>query len=122
MNSIAVRCENLSKRYAGARAVNDVSLNVAAGEILALVGPSGCGKTTTLRLIAGLEKPDAGWGELGGRFVAGPRLRVPAGRRGRGMVVQDYAILPHLNVLQNVIYGSKGQRPSQMRENAIMMR
>src|SRR5688572_934968 len=121
MNSIAVRCENLSKRYAGARAVDDVSLNVAAGEILALVGPSGCGKTTTLRLIAGFEKPDSGWVEIGGRFVAGPRLFVPPERRGVGMVFQDYAIFPHLTVLQNVIYGLKGQKSSQMRENAIMM-
>jgi iron(III) transport system ATP-binding protein len=121
MDSIAVRCENLSKTYGDARAVNDVSLSVTIGEILALLGPSGCGKTTTLRLIAGFAKPDSGQIEIGGRPVAGPRLFVPPEQRGVGMVFQDYAIFPHLTVFQNVIYGLNRQKPSQMRENAMMM-
>jgi iron(III) transport system ATP-binding protein len=121
MNPIAVRCENLIKSYGGARAVNDVSLSVVTGEILALLGPSGCGKTTTLRLIAGFEKPDFGQVEIGGRLVAGRRLFIPPEQRGVGMVFQDYAVFPHLTVLQNVVYGLKGQKPSQMREIAMMM-
>ncbi len=121
MNSIAVRCENLSKTYGDARAVNDVSLSVAAGEILALLGPSGCGKTTTLRLIAGFERPDSGQVEIGGQPVAGRGVFVPPERRRVGMVFQDYAIFPHLTVFQNVIYGLKGQKPPQARENAQMM-
>jgi iron(III) transport system ATP-binding protein len=121
MNSIAVRCENLSKAYGGTQAVNDVSLSVSAGEILALLGPSGCGKTSTLRLIAGFERPDSGQVEIGGRPAAGPRLFVPPERRGVGMVFQDYAIFPHLTVFQNVVYGLKGQKPPQARDNALMM-
>ncbi len=121
MNTIAVRCENLSKAYSDARAVNDINLNVHTGEILALLGPSGCGKTTTLRLIAGFERPDSGQVEIGGQIVAGPGRFIPPERRGVGMVFQDYAIFPHLTVFQNVIYGVSKQKPSQMRETALMM-
>lgn len=119
MNSIAVRCKNLSKAYGDAGAVNDVSLDVAVGEILALLGPSGCGKTTTLRLIAGFEKPDSGQVEIAGRPVAGPGFFIPPEERGVGMVFQDYAIFPHLTVFQNVVYGLKRQKPAEMRENAL---
>jgi len=121
MDSIAVQCCNLSKNYHDTRAVSDVSLSVAKGEILALLGPSGCGKTTTLRLIAGFEKPDSGQIEVAGKPIAGPGLFVSPERRGVGMVFQDYAIFPHLTVFQNVAYGLKGQSPAQMRDNVLMM-
>ena len=83
--------DRVSKRFAPTDppAVDGLSLQVAEGEILALLGPSGCGKTTTLRLIAGLETPDAGTITLRGRVVAGPGRHVPPEERGIGIVFQD---------------------------------
>ena len=85
--------------------MDGLSLRVAEGEILALLGPSGCGKTTTLRLVAGLEHPDAGTITLRGRVVAGPDRAVPPEERGVGIVFQDYALFPHLAVADNVAFG-----------------
>jgi iron(III) transport system ATP-binding protein len=85
-------------------AVQDLSLVVRRGEILALLGPSGCGKTTTLRLIAGLESPDEGRIYVGGRVVAGPGTWVPPEARNVGVVFQDYALFPHLDVGGNVAF------------------
>jgi iron(III) transport system ATP-binding protein len=88
------------------RAVDDVNLDVAEGELVTLLGPSGCGKTTTLRCVAGLETPDAGEIRVGERvfFSSTGRVRVPANERGLGMVFQSYAIWPHMNVFQNVAF------------------
>ncbi len=91
----------LSKSYPGHQAVRDLSLEVAQGEILALLGPSGSGKTTTLRLLAGFETPDAGRVVVDGEDVT--RL-APADRRF-GMVFQNYALFPHLDVGENVGFG-----------------
>ena len=105
--------DRVSKRFGpgSAPAVDGLSLRVAEGEILALLGPSGCGKTTTLRLIAGLETPDAGTITLRGRTVAGPGQTVPPEERGVGIVFQDYALFPHLTVSDNVGFGLP--RPSR---------
>ncbi|HYO90416.1 MAG TPA: ABC transporter ATP-binding protein [Pyrinomonadaceae bacterium] len=98
--------QNISKRYGATRAVADVSLEVEAGEFFGLLGPSGCGKTTTLRMVAGLEAPDAGSIVLEGRDIT----RLPADRRGFGMVFQSYALFPHLNVFENVAFGLRARR------------
>jgi len=99
--------EHLSARYPGQpqAAVEGVSLALAAGEIGALIGPSGCGKTTLLRAVAGLERVEAGSIVLGGEAVSDGRLHVPVERRRIGMVFQDYALFPHLNVRGNVAFG-----------------
>lgn len=89
--------------------LHDVTLEVAAGELLTLLGPSGCGKTTLLRLVAGFEAPDAGEVRVSGRVVAGAGSWLPAQRRGVGMVFQEYALFPHLSVLGNVMFGLRGQ-------------
>jgi iron(III) transport system ATP-binding protein len=94
-----------AKSYAGVGAVRDVSLELAKGQLMALLGPSGCGKTTTLRLIAGFERLDAGEIVIGDRVVANNRLHVPPERRRIGMVFQEYALFPHLDVLHNVRFG-----------------
>ncbi|MGH2933034.1 MAG: ABC transporter ATP-binding protein [Gaiellaceae bacterium] len=88
------------------RAVDDVSLEVEEGELFTLLGPSGCGKTTTLRSIAGLERPDQGEIVLDGRvlFSSDRSIRVPANERGLGMVFQSYAIWPHMDVYSNVAF------------------
>ncbi|MGH8058459.1 MAG: ABC transporter ATP-binding protein, partial [Candidatus Entotheonellia bacterium] len=99
--------EGLTKRYAprDPLALDNLSLAVEKGEILALLGPSGCGKTTTLRLIAGFERPDAGTIEIGGRVMADSRTFVPPEQRGVGMVFQEYTLFPHLTVEANVAFG-----------------
>lgn len=88
-----------------APAVADLSLAVEEGELLVLLGPSGCGKTTTLRMIAGFERPDHGTIRLGTDVVAGAKHWTPPEQRGVGMVFQDYALFPHLTVAQNVAFG-----------------
>ena len=91
----------LSKSYGDFRAVADVSLDIAEGELMVLLGPSGCGKTTTLRMIAGFIDPSAGAVRLGGRDIT----RLPPWRRNTGLVFQSYALFPHLSVAENVSFG-----------------
>src|SRR5256714_11320756 len=101
--------KNLSKRFDKTQAVADVSLDVERGEFFGLLGPSGCGKTTTLRMIAGVEKPDTGTIEFDSRDIT----NLPAERRGFGMVFQNYALFPHLNVSENVAFGLRARhRPN----------
>ena len=111
--SIDVR--DLVVRYGQVTAVRGVTFTVAAGEHLTLLGPSGCGKTTTLRAIAGLERPESGEIRIGGAVVFGsaPRVNVPPERRGLSMVFQSYAIWPHMTVLDNVAYGLRVRRLPQ---------
>ena len=98
--------DNLSKSFGDVRAVDGVTLEVAAGEFYSLLGPSGCGKTTTLRLIAGFEYPDTGRVVLGGSDVTD----APPNKRRVNTVFQHYALFPHLSVEDNVAYGLKQAR------------
>lgn len=108
-------CTNLHKSYGRFPAVKGVSFSVDAGQILALLGPSGCGKTTTLRMIAGFEKLEQGMIEIDGRVVADRKNQLPPEKRRAGMVFQDYAIFPHLSVLENVQFGLGKGRAAQSR-------
>lgn len=101
-----VTLRDITKRFGTTVALENISLDVGDGELLALVGPSGCGKTTILRLIAGFESPDSGDILFDGRSVLG----VPPERRGVGLVVQNYALFPHMTVFQNIAYGLKFTR------------
>jgi iron(III) transport system ATP-binding protein len=107
-----VECRGLTKAFGPVTAVDGMSVDVAPGEILALLGPSGCGKTTFLRLVAGFERPDAGSVVLAGEEMAGPGRFVPPERRRIGMVFQDYALFPHLTVAENVAFGLRRRRAS----------
>ena len=113
----------LSKAFDGGPPVlRDVGLSVPAGSILALLGPSGCGKTTLLRIIAGLEAPDAGEVSIGGRVVRGPGVDVPPERRRVGMVFQDWGLFPHMDVAANVGYGlPRGERKGPRVDEALEM-
>ncbi|MEZ4502903.1 MAG: ABC transporter ATP-binding protein [Dehalococcoidia bacterium] len=101
----AVAANALRRSFDGVEAVRDLTLTVPEGALLALLGPSGCGKTTSLRMIAGFERPDGGTLSIFDRLVAGPRQFLPPDQRGVGMVFQDYALFPHMNVRKNVGYG-----------------
>jgi ABC-type Fe3+/spermidine/putrescine transport system ATPase subunit len=107
-----IEVENLEVSFGAVPAVRGVSFTVMHGEQLTLLGPSGCGKTTTLRAIAGLEKPAAGEIRIDGApiYSAARNINVPAEKRGLSMVFQSYAIWPHMSVFDNVAYGLRVRR------------
>ena len=114
---MSIEVQHLSKRFGTFLAAEDVSLEVASGELVGLLGPSGSGKTTLLRMIAGLETPDAGAIRLAGRDVTAQR----AAERGVGFVFQHYALFRHLNVFENVAFGLRVQ-PSKVRLSKNLIR
>jgi iron(III) transport system ATP-binding protein len=99
--------EDVSRRFGDGLALDHVSIDVASGEVLCLLGPSGCGKTTLLRIAAGVERPSSGRVLLDGQEVAGPNQFVPPEKRGVGLMFQDFALFPHLSILNNVAFGLK---------------
>ena len=101
-----VRLEGVAKAYGGTVALSGLELEVRAGEFFTLLGPSGSGKTTTLRLIAGFERPDAGRIWLDGADVAD----LPPYARAVNTVFQDYALFPHLSLVENVAYGLRAKK------------
>ena len=105
----ALECRGLSKRFGEVHALHNLDLAVPAGHVLAVLGPSGCGKTTALRLIAGFEQPDAGTISLSGRVVSGGGKFVAPENRRVGMVFQEGALFPHLNVERNIAFGLSGK-------------
>jgi iron(III) transport system ATP-binding protein len=110
--------EQLSKHFTGNQypAVNNISFSMHEQEILSFVGPSGCGKTTTLRLIAGLERPDQGIIRLDHRVISDAGTFVPPEKRNIGMVFQDHALFPHLSVFDNIAFGLRGFSKSEKKD------
>ena len=119
-----IRLRDLAKRYGDVAAVDGIDLDVARGEFFTVLGPSGSGKTTTLRMIAGFERPDSGVIELDGRDVS----QLPPYDRPVNTVFQDYALFPHMTVQQNVEYGlavtrvPKAERKRRASEALSMVR
>jgi iron(III) transport system ATP-binding protein len=113
-----VSVSNLCKQFGRETVLRGLDLEVASGEIVALLGPSGCGKTTTLRCIAGLEQPDSGRIVVGDRVMCdiAAGILVPPEQRAIGMMFQSYAVWPHLSVFENVAYGLrvKGLREAEI--------
>tara|TARA_R100000027_G_scaffold38727_2_gene28616 strand:+ start:982 stop:2052 length:1071 start_codon:yes stop_codon:yes gene_type:complete len=109
----ALRFDGLSHRYGRTRSVRDISFSIEPGEIVCLLGPSGCGKTTILRLASGLESPETGSIHIAGQCVAHGSQVVPPEQRPISMVFQDYALFPHLTVIQNVVFGLKRVAPKE---------
>ena len=125
MSDIKLRIEDLRKTYGTEVAVDGLSTTVEAGQLKSLLGPSGCGKTTTLRCVAGLEKPDSGRIYIDDELVSAPEedVHVSASDRGIGMVFQSYAVWPHMTVEENVRFplkvqkiGTKAERREQVDE------
>jgi iron(III) transport system ATP-binding protein len=115
--SIVLELDSIDKSYDGTTVISDLSLTVNEGELLTLLGPSGCGKTTTLRMIAGLERPDGGSIWLDGESVTG-RDFVPAEQRDVGVVFQEFALFPHLSARENIAFGIQ-ERPEAEREARV---
>ena len=110
MQGTAPRLEirNLTRLFGGARVVDDVSLSIKSGQVMCLLGPSGCGKSTTLRMIAGVDMQDSGEIWVDGTLICDGAVTIPAEQRGIGMMFQDFALFPHMNVADNVAFGLKG--------------
>jgi sulfate transport system ATP-binding protein len=119
---MSIAIDHVSRRFETFAAVNDLSLEIAEGELLALLGPSGSGKTTLLRLIAGLDFPDSGRIVIDGRDAT----NLPAGERGIGFVFQHYALFRHMTLYDNVDFGMRvmprGRRPSKAERRARVER
>lgn len=108
--------QQLSKQYGSRFAVNQATWSATSGQIICLLGHSGCGKTTMLRLIAGLETPSSGSIQLEQNVLWNAQQQIPAEDRNIGLVFQDYALFPHLSVLENVMFGLK-KFPKQQRQD-----
>jgi len=118
--SIAARLafEDIGRAFDGTNALNGVSLDVEPGEVVCLLGPSGCGKTTLLRIAAGIERPDIGRVLLNEVEIVGEGTFVPPERRDIGLMFQDFALFPHLTILQNVAFGLRGMPKAVIAQTA----
>lgn len=126
MTAPVVECVDVSKSFGGMTAADRVSFTLEPGEILSILGTSGCGKTSVLRLIAGFEAPDEGEIRIEGRVVSADHTLVPPEKRGVGMVFQEYALFPHMTVLQNIAFGlaniSEQERHNRLSELLELVR
>jgi putative spermidine/putrescine transport system ATP-binding protein len=113
-NRVSVQLKGLRKVYGDAIALEDFSLDIAPGELVALLGPSGCGKTTALRILAGLDTDHSGQIIVNGKDIAG----IPANKRNMGMVFQAYSLFPTMSVIENVGYGLRVRKVSREKRNA----
>ncbi len=111
---VSVSLEGLRRTYAGVHALDGLDLELAPGELVALLGPSGCGKTTAMRILAGLEQADAGTVRVAGKDLT----HVPANKRDMGMVFQSYSIFPHMTVTENVSFGLKLRGQERQKRDA----
>ncbi len=116
VGNMVLEIQNISKKFDSNLVVNNVSLELSQGDILAILGPSGCGKTTLLRMIAGFEYPESGQIIIGDNIVSDRQKMIPPEQRNLGIVFQDYALFPHLNVLENIAFGLKNLTPTEQRQ------
>jgi iron(III) transport system ATP-binding protein len=114
-SSPRLETRQLVRTFGGRKVVDNVSLSIEAGQVTCLLGPSGCGKSTTLRMIAGVERADAGEVRLDGATVAGTGVHVPPEVRSVGLMFQDFALFPHLTVAENVGFGLRIDRAEKAR-------
>ena len=116
LEQLSIRCRGLAKSFGSSVALQDFNLDVWDGSLIGLLGPSGCGKTTALRTIAGFERPDAGVIEIGEEVVSSDKLFLAPEQRNIGMVFQEYALFPHMDVRRNVAFGVNNYKSSRVDE------
>lgn len=116
---VRLEFDDISHFYGTLKAVDGLSFAVAEGEVVCLLGPSGCGKSTSLRLAAGVERPTSGRIILNGLEVTGPKIFVPPEQRRVGLIFQDFALFPHLSIIDNVLFGLEGEDPKQAYTRAM---
>ncbi len=121
-NGSVLSCTDVTRHFGEVAALDGFTLQLQAGVLMALLGPSGCGKTTALRVMAGFERPGLGEVFVGGRRVAGPGTWVEPEKRRIGMVFQDWALFPHLDVWHNVAFGLRGDCSERVREVLDLVR
>ena len=112
---------HVSHQYSAFPAVEDLTINVQSGETLCLLGPSGSGKTTSLRLLAGIDTPSKGEIYINETLVSSPDYVLPLEKRGIGFLFQDYALFPHLSVMDNVTFGLANPKSQAAKQKAIQM-
>lgn len=105
--NLRLQLDGISRRFGKVVALDGISLSVQSGETICLVGQSGCGKSSLLRIIAGVDRPDRGRLVLDGKEIAGPNIHMEPEDRQIGFIFQDYALFPHLNVTENILFGLK---------------
>jgi iron(III) transport system ATP-binding protein len=115
----SLKLDRVERHFDGNWALRGVSLDVAPGEVVCLLGPSGCGKTTLLRIVSGIEKPSAGRVLINEREVAGPERFVPPEDRNVGLMFQDFALFPHLKIIDNVAFGLRSLSKADARREAL---
>lgn len=115
--AMRLELDHIERRFGDRLAVSDLTLDVGPGEVVCLLGPSGCGKSTTLRIAAGVERQDSGVVRVDGKVVSDDRVHQPPEQRAIGLMFQDFALFPHLSVLDNVAFGLRGM--SDRRERAL---
>lgn len=113
-NEYGLKVDGLTRCFGGRDVVSDVSLEVMPGQVTCLLGPSGCGKSTTLRLVAGIDRQDAGTISVGGQVMSDATTHLPAEARHIGLMFQDFALFPHLSVFDNVAFGLTGTKREAM--------
>ncbi len=113
--------EGIERKFDDVLALAGVSLDIAPGEVVCLLGPSGCGKTTLLRIAAGIERPTAGRVLINDQEVAGPQRFVAPEERNVGLMFQDFALFPHLTILENVAFGLKQLPAAEARREALAL-
>ncbi len=113
--------EEVGVAFGETQALKGFSLDIAPGEVVCLLGPSGCGKTTLLRAAAGIERPTSGRILINEREVAGPQRFVPPEVRGVGLMFQDFALFPHLTILDNVAFGLKSLPKEEAQREALLI-
>ncbi len=113
--------EDVGRVFDNTVALDGASLDIAPGEVVCLLGPSGCGKTTLLRIAAGIERPTSGRVLVNGQEVAGPDRFVPPEERNVGLMFQDFALFPHLTIVQNVAFGLRQLSAADARREALAL-
>jgi iron(III) transport system ATP-binding protein len=118
---VRLALSRVSHGYDGVGVLEDVSLDLVAGEVVCLLGPSGCGKSTLLKIAAGVERQDRGTVAIDGGVVSDPTRHLPPEAREVGLIFQDFALFPHLRVADNVAFGLRGPGPERARRALALL-